>query len=351
MKTLSTQGQEQIADIASRHGFSTAAVMSMLDAIVSGRGGMAQFNHAEFGGSGQWMEGGMTMVSDLFNHELKHRIDRLCIELAALVRRQPELDRDSAGTANLNTQTQSQFNQDGAEQHEGMVAGGGLQEGLLKPEGSLYAADSSTGHNWWPAGLGQPSSTGAQNDSRYAWFAGSHRLALSRNGKVTVYDTLDHQIGGVSQQQSNGVPLSFTSQHGNVDLSSLPIVDDESERQKKEEQSYAQAGQQARSGLSGATHHQHQQQEEKAPAQQNHIALAEALSVETQRKDLAGGGALGSHAVHAGHAAPAPRIAATAGGVGTDIFATIERLAELRGKGVLSEQEFSDKKKELLDRL
>ena len=34
----------------------------MLRAVRAGHGGMAQFNHPEFGGSGQWMRGGMTMV-------------------------------------------------------------------------------------------------------------------------------------------------------------------------------------------------------------------------------------------------------------------------------------------------
>ena len=35
----------------------------------------------------------------------------------------------------------------------------------------------------------------------------------------------------------------------------------------------------------------------------------------------------------------------------TDVFATIEKLAELRDKGILSEQEFATKKAELLARL
>jgi len=44
------------------------------------------------------------------------------------------------------------------------------------------------------------------------------------NGHVTVYDSRDHQIGGVSQQQGSGGSLTFTSQHGTVDVSSLPIL-------------------------------------------------------------------------------------------------------------------------------
>ena len=61
---------------------------------------------------------------------------------------------------------------------------------------------------------------------RYAFFPDQHRLAVEQNGKVTQYDTGDHQISGVSQQQSggNGGTPSFTSQNGTVDLSSLKQV-------------------------------------------------------------------------------------------------------------------------------
>jgi len=41
---------------------------------------------------------------------------------------------------------------------------------------------------------------------------------------VTVYDTLNHQIGGVSQQQGSGGSLTLTSQYGIVSVSTLPIV-------------------------------------------------------------------------------------------------------------------------------
>jgi hypothetical protein len=39
-----------------------------------------------------------------------------------------------------------------------------------------------------------------------------------------VYDTLDHQIGGFSQQQGSGGSILFTSQYGTVNLSNLPVV-------------------------------------------------------------------------------------------------------------------------------
>ena len=39
-----------------------------------------------------------------------------------------------------------------------------------------------------------------------------------------MHDTLDHRIGGVSQQQGNNSSVTFSSQHGTVDLATLPVV-------------------------------------------------------------------------------------------------------------------------------
>jgi Short C-terminal domain len=72
--------------------------------------------------------------------------------------------------------------------------------------------------------LGYPSSSGSQNSTRYAFFPQARRLAVQRDGQVTVFDTLDHQIGGVSQQQGGGSSLTFTSQYGTLSTLSLPLV-------------------------------------------------------------------------------------------------------------------------------
>ena len=79
---------------------------------------------------------------------------------------------------------------------------------------------------WWPAELGHPSTLGGQNDMRYAYFPSKRRLAIFEAGKVTLYDTADHQIGGVSQQQSGGgrSEVVFTSQHGKIPLAKLKVV-------------------------------------------------------------------------------------------------------------------------------
>ena len=80
---------------------------------------------------------------------------------------------------------------------------------------------------WWPKSLGEhPNSAGSQNNVRYAYFGDSHRLVVDRDGQVTVHDSGDHQINGVSQSQGSGkaAEVTFSSQKGDVDLSSLPTV-------------------------------------------------------------------------------------------------------------------------------
>jgi hypothetical protein len=59
---------------------------------------------------------------------------------------------------------------------------------------------------------------------RYACFPDQRRLAVMQDGRVRVYDTGDHRIGGFSQQQSSGQRLSFSSQLGTVRLEGLTEV-------------------------------------------------------------------------------------------------------------------------------
>ena len=94
----------------------------------------------------------------------------------------------------------------------------------MKPMAPMPQMDSQPA-DWWPEGLSQPGSSGAQDGLRYAFFPQQRRLAIERNGRVTQYDTGEHRIKGVSQQRqgSGGLPR-FTSQHGEVDLGSLRQV-------------------------------------------------------------------------------------------------------------------------------
>jgi len=276
MYQLTPQGQSLIADLAQRYGVSTDAVMTLLQALLAGNGAMAQFNHPDLGGSGQWMQGGMTMVGDMFNQALKARVDGLCSELAGLLARQAL----PPAPASFQSQQQGGSGYSGQSQQQGgsgyTTTTGGYAPGVTV---SLFVPGQGGAGNWWPAELGAPAATGAQNQMRYAYFPYTRRLAVEVNGQITVYDTLDHQIGGFSQQQSGDASITFTSQSGLVALSTLPVV----------------------SGGSAQNPPGHQ--------------------------------------------------AAPATAQETDIFATIERLAELKQKGVLTEEEFNRKKAELLSRL
>lgn len=90
----------------------------------------------------------------------------------------------------------------------------------MKPMQPLEA-----GPAWWPGELGQPASSGAQNDTRYAFFPDHRRLAVRRGdgGAVELYDTGEHRIGGVSQGGGDR-PLAFASQRGEVTLEQMERV-------------------------------------------------------------------------------------------------------------------------------
>jgi Short C-terminal domain len=268
MTELSPSGLRSVEEVAARTGFSRDAVTSMLASMMAGRGGMAQFSHPEFGGSGQWLAGGAIMISDMFNNALKARVDALCNELSALVWR----EQDFATADSFQSQSQ------------------GTRENHPRGSSSLLAAVEPGQTNWWPSDLGVPSSLGAQNEVRYSYFPKTRRLALDINGKITVYDTQDHQINGFSQQQPGSGSFSLSSQLGVVDVTRLPIV----------------------SGVNGA----------KSSSESVHRA-----AIQQQ--------------------------AATSGASGEreDVLTAIERLSELFARGILTEAEFSAKKAELLGRL
>ncbi len=266
MTELSPEGLRAVQDLAHRTGFSVDAVTSMLLSIIAGRGRMAQFSHPEFGGSGQWMGGGAIMISDMFNNALKARVEGLCNELSALVEREP-------GIA-------------GADAFQSQRQGSGAK--VVASSSSLLTNPTTGGNDWWPDDLGAPSSVGAQNDIRYAYFPAARRLVVDRSGKVVVYDTQDHQISGFSQQQPGSGSISFSSQLGPVDLNHLRVI-------------------------AGAN---------ETPSQPTRQPAAEHEGART--------GAAAGH---------------------EDILDAIERLAALHARGILTEAEFSAKKAELLHRL
>ncbi len=162
MQNLTPEGLRIVTDVAKRHGVSVDAALILLGALAQGNGRQAQFNHPDLGGMGQWSQGGMIMVGDMFNQGLKYRVDALCDELAGLLRSQPLVKAEG-----------------GRFQSQSQSGGGGV---------SLFVAGSESAGQWWPVELGGPASTGAQNELRYAFFPGSRRLAIQQGGHVRVYD-------------------------------------------------------------------------------------------------------------------------------------------------------------------
>jgi hypothetical protein len=217
VEQLTPEGLQVVNALAQRYGFSQEAVIQMMFAMLRGRGSMAQFNHPEFAGSGQWMRGGMLMLGDMFNHSLKARVAGLCQEIATQLASQPELFPSGS------VQSQSQSGGSGQQmQASGIGAPStGLTAGV---EGvhSLFTPDPRD--SWWPPELGTPSAIGAQNEVRYAFFPAMGRLAVEANGQVTVHDTGGHEIGGMAQQQGPAGAMVFTTPAGTVSLASLTSI-------------------------------------------------------------------------------------------------------------------------------
>ena len=274
MPQLTEEGRRIVDEVAARHQVSADAVLTLLTALAAGHGRQAQFSHPDLGGMGQWSRGGMVMVGDMFNNALKARVDALCTELAAL------LERTEPFAAPAQSQSQSQ----GA------------------PGVSLFVPGRSAA--WWPAELGTPASVGAQNDLRYAYFPGARRLAIDLGGRISVHDTGDHRISGVSQQQGADQSITLTSQLGLVRVADLPL----------------------RAG--GAPH-----------CVPRHGACAACARPRSNRP---------RRLRRATDMRRPRRLRARAD---EDIFAKIERLAELRRKDILTEEEYAAKKAELLGRL
>lgn len=262
MQRLTPEGQNLVNDLSNRYHLSHDAIIHMIGAVNNGGGTMAQFNSPELGGSGQWMRGGMTMVGDMFNNGLKNTVDNLCSEISDALASTQVFPLAPAGTPASN--------------------------------------------QWWPTDLGSPFSSGGQNNIRYAIFP--QRLAVERDGQVTVYDTLDNNIGGVSQQQGGDTSLTFSSQYGTISVSTLPIVSGPGERSPAPQTNFAQ------------------------PTQDD-LTTPEPMMPEPDFQQES----------------PEMRIDPT--GSADSIIALIEKLARLHEAGILTDAEFDTKKRELLERI
>ncbi len=78
---------------------------------------------------------------------------------------------------------------------------------------------------WWPESLGSPSASGGQNEMRYAFFPQDYILLVQTAGRITAYDSGNHEISCVAQQKNNAENLTFKSQNGEFNLTELQQVD------------------------------------------------------------------------------------------------------------------------------
>ncbi|MGB0664336.1 MAG: SHOCT domain-containing protein [Pontibacterium sp.] len=288
MLELTPAGQQLVADLAYRYALQTDTVEHMLIAVNNGGGTMAQFNVWELGGSGQWMQGGMTMVGDMFNMQLKNTVDNLCNELS-----------------NALATTQ------------------------IFP---VYRGNNNSPQHWWPSelDLGAPHSTGSQNSAEYAIFNG--RLAVKVFDEVTVYNTLDHHIGGVGQQQGGNDQMTFTSQYGVVPVATLPVV-------YSNKTSMAPVAEPM--GVASETPPLYPTTtfDEPAPIEPETSLYPAQPAVEL------------APAPEPVAVPPAPVAQSVNVESSMEALALIEKLGQLHAAGVLSESEFQSKKAELLSRL
>ena len=84
MKLTSNQ-QQQLQVLADRYNVDLASVESLLNSLQQGNGKMAQFNIPALGGLGQWMQGNMVMLSDMFNNNLKNTVNNLSNDLVNFI--------------------------------------------------------------------------------------------------------------------------------------------------------------------------------------------------------------------------------------------------------------------------
>ncbi|MEO1652512.1 MAG: SHOCT domain-containing protein [Bacteroidota bacterium] len=193
MAILSSLGNQKISEFAQKYGISEDAVRTLMYAVQMGNGSMAQFNHPELGGMGQWMQGGMTMVGDMFNQQAKNTVIGLCNELSGFIY-EPSY---------------------------------WMQEEPVNPIASNPGSAKPVNKNWWPEAYGSPDSLGGQNNSEYALFNTKKRLVIKEGDKVTIYDILNYVIHGFSQQQGSGAPsLKISTFTGEITLDNLKVVEE-----------------------------------------------------------------------------------------------------------------------------
>ena len=146
---------------------------------------MAQFSHPEFGGMSQWSRG-MTMVGDMFNDAKRAKLDAVASDLSSYATSNPAPSAPRSGKAT----------------------------GSDRNVGEVSYSSKRTSSNWWPSDLGNPHSTGGQNDMRYAIFTNPQGFGHMGNADND-QDHRDHR-GRPATSDKAGQRVSETSAFGTV---------------------------------------------------------------------------------------------------------------------------------------
>jgi hypothetical protein len=144
---------------------------------------MAQFSHSDFGGMSQWSPG-MTMVGDMFNSNLKSKLDAICTVLATYAAETPLTDR-----------------------------GNGREDGEVSYQSSRERS------SWWERLV-----QSAHRMTFSMQFSPALEDWQSETAAMSKFTTLNHRIFGVAQAQSAAQTLTFNSQDALVRVSDLRKV-------------------------------------------------------------------------------------------------------------------------------
>ncbi len=202
LTSFAQNSNANLETLAQKHGFSIGAVQMLNNAFSQSRSlNQVQFNISEFGGMGSWMKGGMMMIGDMFNQNLKLRVGSLCEELS-------QLRQNSHGdnvTLNCESCQKNNF---------------AFTQPMPSPQpmNFMQPMNSMQPMNFAPFEAGVTSS-GQSNNVSYKYYGQEKKLVITLNGSQT-YTYLDiPSISGVSSSQSSvdGIQktkITFSTQEG-----------------------------------------------------------------------------------------------------------------------------------------
>ena len=213
--------QQTIGRLSERYQVSAEAVSTLAEAMRRGGNRMAQFSHPDLGGHGQWLPG-MTQIGDMFNRELRHRVEGLCADLSSAM--------DAADEAEFSTRLPPTDRAGGRTDHDSLymkpmepIKPMKAMEPMKPMHGFESARRNAGGRKSWANRRTPPEGrtrcVTPISRTRTGWRS---TKAAAKSGFTT---PVGHKISGVQQRQSGGArKLVFTSEQGEMNLAALKQV-------------------------------------------------------------------------------------------------------------------------------